>query len=180
MEPCAVGSIVEVLVNSNGARSGLIEVIASSPTGRQLDCPVHEQDGVYSATFQPDEPGEWSIAVRHSGELIQGGPFTCFVFDPNGVKLLGIETPAIPESIFNFDIDARGTGGLGQIVVDIVQDRHSLPHTIERIGDALYHVSLHTHRPGKYRIYVYFNGNPVKGSPFPLRVVRGNKSKQNV
>ncbi|RZF33012.1 hypothetical protein LSTR_LSTR012785 [Laodelphax striatellus] len=167
---CAVGSIVEVLVNSNGARSGLIEVVATSPTGRQLDCPVREQDGVYTATFQPDEPGEWSIAVRHSGELIQGGPFTCFVFDPNGVKLLGIESPAIPESIFNFDIDARGTGGLGQIVVDIVQDRHSLPHTIERIGDALYHVSLHTHRPGKYRIYVYFNGNPVKGSPFPLRV----------
>lgn len=52
-----------------------------------LPCPVNERNGVYTATFQPDEPGEWSIAVRHGGELIQGGPFTCFVFDPNGVKV---------------------------------------------------------------------------------------------
>uniref|UniRef100_A0A1B6E957 Calponin-homology (CH) domain-containing protein n=2 Tax=Clastoptera arizonana TaxID=38151 RepID=A0A1B6E957_9HEMI len=170
MEPCAVGSIVEVLVNSNGARSGNVEVTAASPTGRMLPCPVNERSGVYTATFQPDEPGEWSIAVRHSGELIQGGPFTCFVFDPNGVKLLGLESPAIPESIHNFTIDARGTGGLGKIIVDIVQDRQSLPHTIDKVSDSLYKVSLHTHKPGKYRIYIYFNGSLVKGSPFPLRV----------
>lgn len=74
-------------MNSNGARSGNIDVVALSPSARRLDCPVAERGGVYTATFQPDEPGEWSIAVRHSGELIQGGPFTCFVFDPNGVKV---------------------------------------------------------------------------------------------
>lgn len=74
-------------MNSNGARSGNIEVIATSPTGRERDCPVAERSGVYTATFQPDEAGEWRIAVLHSGELIQGGPFTCFVFDPNGVKV---------------------------------------------------------------------------------------------
>ena len=85
LEPCAVGSIVEVIVNSNGAKAGLIEVTATSPTGRELLCPVHEREGIYRATFEPDEPGEWSIAVRHSGELIEGGPFPCFVFDPNGV-----------------------------------------------------------------------------------------------
>lgn len=64
-------------------------MIATSPTGRDLSCPVSERDGIYRATFEPDEPGEWSIAVRHSGELIQGGPFTCFVFDPNGVEVSG-------------------------------------------------------------------------------------------
>jgi len=52
-----------------------------------VSCPVQETDGVYTATFQPDEAGEWSIAVTHGGEHIQGGPFTCFVFDPNGIKV---------------------------------------------------------------------------------------------
>ena len=42
---------------------------------------------MYTATFQPDEAGEWSIAVTHDGEHIQGGPFTCFVFDPNAIKV---------------------------------------------------------------------------------------------
>lgn len=74
-------------MNSNGAKAGQIDVIATSPTGRNLPCPVSEKDGIYRATFEPDEPGEWSIAIRHSGELIEGGPFACFVFDPNGVEV---------------------------------------------------------------------------------------------
>lgn len=61
-------------------------------------------------------------------------------------------------------MDARGTGGLGKITIDIVQDKHSLPHTIQRFGDSMYNVSLHTGRPGKYRIYVYFNGLLIKGN----------------
>ncbi|CAG2069472.1 unnamed protein product [Timema podura] len=87
MDPCAIGSIVEVLINSNGAPSSEISVQARSPTGRSLSCPVQETDGVYTATFQPDEAGEWNIAVTHGGEHIQGGPFVCFVFNPNGVKV---------------------------------------------------------------------------------------------
>ncbi|XP_014240191.1 filamin-A isoform X2 [Cimex lectularius] len=172
MEPCAVGSIVEVVVNSNsnGSEAGQVEVIAVSPTGRLLDCPVSQKGGVFSATFQPDEAGEWSIQVKHSGNPIHDTPYTCFVFDPNGIKLIGIDTPAIPESIHNFTLDASGTGGLGQITVDIVRDKQSMPHTIQRISDSIYIVSLHTHKPGKYRIYVYFNGSQVRGSPFPLRV----------
>ncbi|XP_065214935.1 filamin-A isoform X4 [Planococcus citri] len=178
LEPCAVGSIVEVIVNSNGAKAGLIEVTATSPTGRELLCPVHEREGIYRATFEPDEPGEWSIAVRHSGELIDGGPFPCFVFDPNGVELIGLDKSAVPEGIFNFTLDARGTGGLGNIVIDIVYNKQSLPHTIDHIGNSIYRVSLHTRRPGKYKLYIYFNGNQIKGSPFPLRV--GTKEQQRV
>lgn len=62
-------------------------MLARSPTGRELSCPVQETDGVYTATFQPDEAGEWSIAVMHGGEHIQGGPFTCFVYDPHAIKV---------------------------------------------------------------------------------------------
>lgn len=111
MDPCAIGSIVEVLVNSygmyfrqyerihfrqtkseywnfvSGTSHDGIDVTAWSPTGRSLPCPVKEKDGVHTATFQPDETGEWSIAITHKGNHIQGGPFTCFVFDPNGIKV---------------------------------------------------------------------------------------------
>lgn len=67
---------------------------AWSPTGRSLSCPVKENDGVHTATFQPDETGEWSIAITHKGNHIQGGPFTCFVFDPNGIKVPRLNVPA--------------------------------------------------------------------------------------
>jgi len=70
-----------------GTSHDSIDVSAWSPTGRSLPCPVKEKDGVHTATFQPDETGEWSIAITHKGNHIQGGPFTCFVFDPNGIKV---------------------------------------------------------------------------------------------
>lgn len=110
IDPCAIGSIVEVLVrsssffkkenwfliiinfnqqiNSNGAGGGALEVEAKSPTDRILNCPVSNENGVYTATFQPDEAGEWKISVTYEGEHIQGSPFTCFVFDPHAVKVL--------------------------------------------------------------------------------------------
>lgn len=60
---------------------------AKSPTDRILNCPVSNDNGVYTATFQPDEAGEWKISVTYEGEHIQGSPFTCFVFDPHAVKV---------------------------------------------------------------------------------------------
>lgn len=79
------------------------------------------------------------------------------------LQLLGLETPAIPKSIFNFTLDARGTGGLGNIVIDIVHNKQSLPHTIDHIGNSIYRVSLHTRKAGKYKLYIYFNGNQIRG-----------------
>lgn len=74
-----------------------------------------------------------------------------------------MDRPAIAGSIVNWTLDARGTGGLGKIEIDIVHDKQSLPHTIDHLGNSIYNVSLHTRRPGKYKIYVYFNGATVKG-----------------
>lgn len=75
-------------INSNGAGGGDINVTAYSPTNRPLLCPVKEEDGVYAATFQPDEAGQWSIAVRYDEEHIQGSPFTCHVYDPNAIRVI--------------------------------------------------------------------------------------------
>ncbi|XP_043285268.1 filamin-B [Venturia canescens] len=169
MDPCAIGSIVEVLVNSYGTSHDGIDVAAWSPTGRSLPCPVKENDGVHTATFQPDETGEWSIAITHKGNHIQGGPFTCFVFDPNGIKLVDTEG-AMPGQPFSFIVDATGTGGLGDVAIDIVHDKQSVPFRIEDIGHMRYRVSLVPRDAGKYRVYLYFNGSDVRGSPISIRV----------
>ncbi|XP_063983805.1 filamin-C isoform X1 [Diachasmimorpha longicaudata] len=169
MDPCAIGSIVEVLVNSYGTSHDGIDVTAWSPTGRSLPCPVKENSGVHTATFQPDETGEWSIAITHKGTHIQGGPFTCFVFDPNGIKLLDTEG-AMPGQSFSFIVDASGTGGLGDVNIDIVHDKQSVPFRMDDIGHMRYRVSLHPREAGKYRVYLYFNGSDVRGSPISIRV----------
>lgn len=77
---------------------------------------------------------------------------------------------AMPGQPFSFIVDARGTGGLGDVIIDIVHDKQSVPYRIEDFGHMQYRVSFVPDDDGKYRVYVYFNGSDVRGSPFSIRV----------
>ncbi|XP_066251151.1 filamin-A isoform X3 [Euwallacea similis] len=181
MAPCALGSLVQVLVNATGApKQEDILVTAYSPTGRPLNCPLTTVDGSNSATFKPDEPGEWRIEITYQGKQIQGGPFTCCVFDPNGVNVVGLEgaLPLIPHSI---DLDCRNVGVPGEVFADIVHDKRSIHCHVERVDSQGFHYRVHftPKDAGKHRVYVYFNGYDVKGSPFMMRVGTQRRSKHS-
>lgn len=77
---------------------------------------------------------------------------------------------AMPGQPFSFIVDARGTGGLGDVIIDIVHDKQSIPYRIEDFGHMQYRVSFVPGDAGKYRVYMYFNGSDVRGSPFSIRV----------
>lgn len=178
MAPCALGSLVEVVVNATGApKSEDILVTAYSPTGRSLKCPLRYGDEGHSAIFKPDEAGIWEIAITYQGRHIQGGPFTCAVFDPNGVTVHGLDG-AMPMRAHTFEVDARGVGVSGELHVDIVNDKHSLVCSVEKLIENKYRVTFMPRQNGKYRVYIYFNGHDVKGSPYIMRVgTKGRSGK---
>lgn len=178
MAPCALGSLVEVLVNATGApKTEDILVTAYSPSGRSLKCPLKKVDEGHSAIFKPDEAGIWEIAITYQGRHIQGGPFTCAVFDPNGVSVHGLDG-AMPGRAHSFEIDARGVGVHGELHVDIVNEKHSLVCSLEKLLENKYRVTFMPRQNGKYRVYIYFNGYDVKGSPYILRVgTKGRSGK---
>lgn len=76
---------------------------------------------------------------------------------------------AMPGQPFSFIVDARGTGGLGDVIIDIVHDKQSVSYRMEDFGHMQYRVSFVPSDDGKYRVYVYFNGSDVRGSPFSIR-----------
>jgi filamin len=78
------------------------------------------------------------------------------------LQLRGMEG-ATPGQPFSFTVDASGTGGLGDVCLDIVSGGRSVPHRMESLGGSLYRVSLVPKQAGKHRVYVYFNGGDVKG-----------------
>lgn len=178
MAPCAIGSLVEVLVNATGApKSEDILVTAYSPSGRSLKCPLKKLSEGHSAIFKPDEAGIWEIAITYQGRHIQGGPFTCAVFDPNGVSVHGLDG-AMPMRAHSFEIDARGVGVSGELHVDIVSEKHSLVCSVEKLVENKYRVTFMPRQNGKYRVYIYFNGYDVKGSPYIMRVgTKGRSGK---
>ncbi|KAK4880796.1 hypothetical protein RN001_008942 [Aquatica leii] len=181
MAPCALGSLVQVLVNATGApRREDIRVIAYSPHGRPLNCPLQTIEDTNCATFKPDEPGGWRIEITYQGKQIQGGPFTCSVFDPNGVHVSGLEQalPLVPHII---DIDCTGVGVPGEVFADIVHDKRSVHCRIEKADDSgfLYRIHFTPKSAGKHRVYIYFNDYDVKGSPFMMRVGTQRRSKSS-
>lgn len=183
MAPCALGSLVEVLVNATGApKAADILVTAYSPSGRPLRCPLNSGDsasgaGPHSAIFKPDEAGVWEIAIQYQGRHIQGGPFTCAVFDPNGVSVHGLDG-AQPLRAHSFEVDARGVGVPADVHVDIVHEKRSLVCSLERLAENKFRVTFMPRENGKYRVYVYCNGYDVKGSPYIMRVgTKGRSGK---
>ncbi|CAG0919941.1 unnamed protein product, partial [Notodromas monacha] len=141
IDPCAIGSIVEVLVSPNG---------------------------VYMGTFQPDQAGEWKIAVTYEGEHIEGSPFTCYVYDPNAIRVTDLDG-ACPCLDFTFTVDSRDCG-YGETLVDVAYSGKSVPHRVIPIEEGLTKVTFRPPARGKCRVYVYFNGIEPKASPFTIRV----------
>ncbi|XP_072935942.1 filamin-A isoform X1 [Epargyreus clarus] len=184
MAPCAAGSIVEVLVSATGApRREDIDVTAHSPSGRAVPLePRHPPPSApgttaSSATFQPDEAGTWTIAITYKGEHIQGGPFTCEVFDPAGVRLSpGALEGAEPLKPHSFELDTSGCGVKGDLQLDIVHDKRSVMCALEKLSATKYRATFMPKAPGKHRLYIYFNGYDVHGSPHVFRV--GSRSKK--
>lgn len=104
MAPCALGSLVEVIVNATGApKTEDILVTAYSPSGRPLKCPLKKIEEGHSAIFKPDEAGIWEIAITYQGRHIQGSPYTCAVFDPSGVSVHGLDG-AMPLRAHSFEV----------------------------------------------------------------------------
>jgi hypothetical protein len=87
------------------------------------------------------------------------------------LQLKGLEG-ATPRQPFNFTVDASGTGGLGDVCLDIVSGGRSVPHRMEPLGGSMYRVSLIPQQAGKHRVYVYFNGGDVKGKQKLFLILR--------
>uniref|UniRef100_A0A2M4CKF2 Putative actin-binding cytoskeleton protein filamin n=1 Tax=Anopheles darlingi TaxID=43151 RepID=A0A2M4CKF2_ANODA len=175
MAPCALGSLVEVLVNATGApKTEDILVTAYSPSGRPLKCPLKKIEEGHKTIFKPKQDDRSEIAITYQGRHIQGGPFTCAVFDPSGVSVHGLDG-AMPLRAHSFEVDARGVGVAGELHVDIVHEKRSLVCSVEKLQENKYQVTFMPRSNGKHRVYVYFNGYDVKGSPFIMKV--GSKGR---
>lgn len=86
---------------------------------------------------------------------------------------------ALPGQPFSFTVDATGTGGLGDVIIDLVHDKQSIPFRMENTRHMQYQVSFVPSESGKYRVYIYFNGSDVRGSPFSIRVGTQKGSKRS-
>ncbi|OQR76295.1 hypothetical protein BIW11_07866, partial [Tropilaelaps mercedesae] len=169
--PCALGSLVEVLINSNGAQSRGVQIEAVSPSGAVIPCEVDvdQRKSSFRASFVPRVVGEWQINVTYGREHISGSPFTCYVYDPTKIKLrTPVRYEAGRESQIAVDTKDAGWGKLNLL---LELNGRKLPVTCDERGDGLYVFSFYPPHNGSLSLQLSFNDNQIKGSPFYIQVV---------
>lgn len=86
---------------------------------------------------------------------LKGGPFTCSVFDPNGVHVSGLEgaLPLVPHSI---ELDCRAVGVVGEVFADVVHDKKSIHCRVEKVDQSGFYYRIHftPKEAGKHRVTI--------------------------
>ncbi|KAE9548441.1 hypothetical protein FO519_008349 [Halicephalobus sp. NKZ332] len=180
-EPCSIGSIVEVVINAQGemADSGDVVVFAESPSGRRQPCSIVHRENSFTASFTPSEVGEWKIGILYDDKHIKGSPFVCQVYDPNQVRVYGLDMGLTGHEV-KFTVDA-GEAGLGEVGVSILRHGKQIPYEIEeetlgprRIPTGKFKIHFTPTGAGQYKIHIAYNNLEVKGSPFILDIADAN------
>ncbi|KAH9498672.1 hypothetical protein Btru_007267, partial [Bulinus truncatus] len=101
---------------------------------------------------------DWEI------EYITGIPFICHVTDSSDIAVYGMQDGTVcahPEMI----ADCTRVGE-GRIDAEVIYQGTRYPCEVKKDKPCIYKVSFRPRGPGTYKVYINYDGLPVKGSPF--------------
>ncbi|KHN77632.1 Filamin-A, partial [Toxocara canis] len=121
-------------INAHGdSSSGAVVVEAVAPSGRLKQCHVLQKANSFTATFTPNEVGEWRIGILYDGEHIRGSPFSCNVYDANLVQVYGLDVGLVGQEL-KFSVNASQAGE------GFVKDFNGKANIVEAISHLLAYV----------------------------------------
>ena len=154
-----------------------VTIVITSPDGSQIECNVVPSSGNSSPNFQyrPNAAGVYTVDISVLGEHIKGSPYRvihsypilaerCFV--PAGKVVKGkLNAP------MEFTVDCS-EGGEGRLAVVIENPENEQVQNI-LISPKLNNQHLVKFLPeavGSHNVYISWNGNPIKNSPYVCRI----------
>ena len=174
-----VGAQNSFYVLTEGAGYGRLKVSIDGPDLRP-DVRVRQVNASKTeVNYVVHHSGDYSISVTWDGEPIPGSPFEVHCISPEGlVSLFG--QPNFPTEVaygkpLHFSlkpqVEEEDKGG-GELVVIAHSKMHGItPGTVEH-RDGTYQCSIDLKHPGRYTVEVTWNGNPIAGTPFEVRVIQ--------
>ncbi|KAK6195552.1 hypothetical protein SNE40_000959 [Patella caerulea] len=169
VEKCPIGQTTEMKVDTSRAGKGNVRIEARSPSGHLQSLTVTDRGGVHSGSFNPTEVGDWQMSVRYDDVDVGGSPYTVKVYDPNAVKVYGLEGGAVGKALaFNADTSQAGDGDLD---VTVNYQGQNIPCYTTLESNGLHKINFTPQGAGAYKVNVRFAGEEVRGSPYTLEIV---------
>ena len=148
-------------IKSNSAKSVTKKVEKVSPTEHKV-------------TFIPDTPDVYDAHVLWSGEPVKDSPFKVDTRPPLHPELIECGTPMYSDvnEPVTLAVDTRKAGP-GRITAECRDsDKAAVPVEVKRPTSPIekYDISFMPTRHDTYQLSVFFEGDQVKGSPFPVNL----------
>ena len=166
-------------VISKGAGHGQLNVKIDGPDGKP-DVTVRQvSPSKAEVKYVLHRSGNYRIAVTWDGEPIPGSPFEVQCNNPEGmVSLFG--EPKFPSEVvygqplcFSLMPKVEEEQREGSELVVLARSKlHGItPGTVEQRGGT-YECTVDLKHRGQYKVEVTWNGNPIEGTPFDVRVIQ--------
>lgn len=166
-------------VVSEGAGYGQLNVSIDGPDLRP-DVRVRQVNASKAeVSYVVHHSGDYRISVTWDGEPIPGSPLEVQCVSPEGlVSLFG--QPDFPTEValgeplrFSLRPQVEEEGKEGNELVVIAHSKmHGITPGMVEYRDGTYQCSVDLKHPGRYTVEVTWNGNPIAGTPFEVRVIQ--------
>ncbi|XP_062347484.1 filamin-C [Cinclus cinclus] len=174
-----VGTPTHFRVQTRGAGKAPLDVrfVGTGPGPAVADFEVIDNhDYSYTVKYTPLQQGPLSVVVTYGGDPIPKSPFPITVAPPlqlGKVKVQGLNSKAEVGQVQEFQVEAQGAGGQGQLEVKVTgPSRRPVPCTVGPAPPGCPHpVTFTPPEEGPHRVEVTYDGHPVPGSPFPVEAL---------
>lgn len=128
----------------------------------------------YKVTFIPDVPDLYTANIRWNDKPVSGSPFKVDTRPPLHPELVECGKPVFTDvgSPVNLAVDTRKAGP-GKVTAKCCDgDKNEIPVVVQKptsINDQ-YDISFTPKQHGNYDLSVFFEGEEVNGSPFPVNL----------
>ena len=154
-----------------------VTIVVTSPDGSQIECDVVPSSGSSSPNFQyrPNAAGVYTVNISVLGEPIKGSPYRvihsypilaerCFV--PAGKVIKGKLNAPLD---FSVDCSEGGEGRLA-VVIENPENEQVQNILISPKPNNQHQVKFLPEVVGSHNVYISWNGNPIKNSPYVCRI----------
>ncbi|GIY01877.1 filamin-A [Caerostris darwini] len=172
-------------IDCRGAGTGNIQVKLSDDKGGLVPVQILDnEDGTYSVDYCAQNPGNYSVSVIFAGKEIPNSPIKVKVepqIDVSKVKVDGLEPSVYLDSPTDFIVDARAITKRSDGKVQCTITNPSGTKTdsfVQSQNDGTYKICYTPFEEGNHTIDITYDGLPVPGSPFKVKVMRGCDPKK--
>ncbi|XP_071084444.1 filamin-C-like [Haliotis cracherodii] len=124
-----------------------------------------QRKAVFTTTIE-QENGLFKIKSSCDWEIdyMTGGPFICHITDSSDIQVYGMQDGTIT-SAPQLIADCTKVGD-GRLEAEVTHNGLRYPGKVKKDKPGIYRVTFKPKGPGVYKIWLHFDGQPVKGSPF--------------